>query len=265
MQFSQHQVNQAAPRFALSENVARNVKLFNFDGADVRAVLIDGEPLFVAKDVAVALCYANPQKAVRDHCKAARPVGANESFTLDPQTMLIPERDVYRLVMKSHMAAAERFEEWVVGEVLPSIRKTGGYSVAPALPNFSNPADAARAWADQFESRLIAEEALAIAAPKAEFVDRYVAADGSMSFRQVAKLLSANERKFRQMLLDQGVMYYLGGVLTPKAAHIDAGRFEVKTGTSERNQHAFTQARFTAKGVQWVAGLWAASQMEQQV
>jgi len=63
------------------------------------------------------------------------------------------------------------------------------------------------------------------------------------------------------MLLDKGVMYYLGGVLTPKADHIDAGRFEMKTGTSEHNKHAFTQAKFTPKGVQWVAGLWASEQL----
>ena len=112
------------------------------------------------------------------------------------------------------------------------------------------------------KARLQAVEQLAIAAPKAAFVDQYVEAAGSMSFRQVAKLLSANERQFRQMLLDKGVMYYLGGVLTPYSQHQEAGRFEVKTGTSETNGHAFSQARFTAKGVQWVAGLWAAYQIE---
>ena len=112
------------------------------------------------------------------------------------------------------------------------------------------------------KARLLAVEQLAIAAPKAAFVDQYVEASGSMSFRQVAKLLSANERQFRQMLLDKGVMYYLGGVLTPYSQHQEAGRFEVKTGTSETNGHAFSQARFTPKGVQWVAGLWAAYQIE---
>ena len=112
------------------------------------------------------------------------------------------------------------------------------------------------------KARLLAVEQLAIAAPKAAFVDQYVEAAGSMSFRQVAKLLSANERQFRQMLLDKGVMYYLGGVLTPYSQHQVAGRFEVKTGTSETNGHAFSQARFTPKGVQWVAGLWAAYQIE---
>ena len=112
------------------------------------------------------------------------------------------------------------------------------------------------------KARLLAVEQLAIAAPKAAFVDQYVEASGSMSFRQVAKLLSANERQFRQLLLDKGVMYYLGGVLTPYSQHQDAGRFEVKTGTSDTNGHAFSQSRFTAKGVQWVAGLWAAYQIE---
>ncbi|MNE58173.1 Phage antirepressor protein KilAC domain protein [compost metagenome] len=82
-----------------------------------------------------------------------------------------------------------------------------------------------------------------------------------MGFRQVAKLLNANERQFRQMLLDKGVMYYLGGVLTPYSQHQEVGRFDVKTGTSISNGRAFNQARFTSKGVQWVAGLWASYQL----
>lgn len=138
-----------------------------------------------------------------------------------------------------------------------------GGRVVATLPDFSNPAAAARAWAEQYELQQAASHALAIAAPKAEFVDRYVQAPGSMSFRQVAKLLKANERQFRQMLLDKGVMYYLGGVLTPCSQHQAAQRFEVKTGTSEANGHAFAQARFTAKGVEWIAGVWAAHQLEQ--
>lgn len=121
---------------------------------------------------------------------------------------------------------------------------------------------ALRLAADQAELIEQQQAALALAAPKAAFVDQYVEAAGSMSFRQVAKLLNANERQFRQMLLDKGVLYYLGGVLTPYSQHQEAGRFEVKTGTSETNGHAFSQARFTAKGVQWVAGLWAAYQIE---
>lgn len=132
-------------------------------------------------------------------------------------------------------------------------------SHVPAIPQTLS--EALRLAADQAEQIEKQQKALAIAAPKAAFVDQYVEATGSMSFRQAAKLLKANERRFRQLLLDKGVMYYLGGTLAPYQHHIDAGRFEVKTGTSERNQHAFTQARFTPKGLQWVAGLWAAYQM----
>jgi phage antirepressor YoqD-like protein len=95
--------------------------------------------------------------------------------------------------------------------------------------------------------------------PAVEFVDSYVQAEGLMGFRQVAKLLGAGERKFRQMLLDESVMYYLGGQLTPMAPHIKAGRFEVKTGEAD-NGHAFTSAKFTPKGVEYVSRLWRAAQ-----
>lgn len=131
-----------------------------------------------------------------------------------------------------------------------------------ALPNFASPADAARAWAEQFEHRQAAERALLVAAPKVEFVDRYVDTSGSMGFRQVAKLLKAKEHELKQLLISKGVMYYLASTLTPYQQHIDAGRFEIKTGTSDRNSHAYAQARFTAKGVQWIAGLWAKQQLE---
>lgn len=131
------------------------------------------------------------------------------------------------------------------------------------LPDFTNPAESARAWAEQYELRAIAQQALAIAAPKVEFVDRYVENTGTLTFRQVAKLLKANERVLRQLLINGHVMYRLNGVMTPYQNHIDAGRFEVKTGTSERNNHAFAQARFTPKGVQWIAGLWASHTMQE--
>jgi len=131
------------------------------------------------------------------------------------------------------------------------------------LPDFTNPAESARAWAEQYELRAIAQQALAMAAPKVEFVDRYVENTGTLTFRQVAKLLKANERVLRQLLIEGHVMYRLNGVMTPYQNHIDAGRFEVKTGTSERNNHAFAQARFTPKGVQWIAGLWASHTMQE--
>ncbi|WP_074012679.1 phage antirepressor KilAC domain-containing protein [Candidatus Sodalis sp. SoCistrobi] len=124
------------------------------------------------------------------------------------------------------------------------------------LPDFTNPAAAAHAWAEEFERRQAMETHLAAMAPKARFFDRYVAVDGAMGFRQVCKLLKVKESEFRQFLLERQIMYRLAGVLTPYQQHLDAGRFEVHTGTSG-SRYAFSQARFTAKGVKWVADLWA--------
>lgn len=131
---------------------------------------------------------------------------------------------------------------------------------APALPDFSNPVAAARAWADAKESELRTAEALALAAPKAEYVDRYVAANGAKGFRQVAKLLGANEHEFRAWLQDEKIMYRLGGEWTAHQCHIDAGRFVVKTGVAQVNEHAFNATKFTPKGVNWIAGLWGQHQ-----
>jgi len=97
---------------------------------------------------------------------------------------------------------------------------------------------------------------LAIAAPKVEFVDKYVEATGLKGFRQVAKLLKANEARFREFLIDKKIMYRLGCEWHAYQNHIDAGRFDVKTGSSDSG-HAFNQTKFTPKGVNWIAGLWA--------
>ncbi len=128
---------------------------------------------------------------------------------------------------------------------------------SPSLPDFSNPADAARAWAEQFELKQAAQEALAIAAPKAEFVDRYVDGSGLKGFRQVAKLLGAKENELREFLVDSKIQYRLGGEWCAYQNHIDAGRFQVRTGTSSHSDHVYNEAKFTPKGVAWLAGLWA--------
>lgn len=124
-------------------------------------------------------------------------------------------------------------------------------SVPRSLP------EALRLAADLAEQKEQLTIQLAAAAPKVEFVDRYCSAKGSMSFRQVAKLLNAKETEFRLFLIERNILYRLGGTLTPMAQHISAGRFEVKTGTSSTSNHAFSQTRFTAKGVRWIGGLWA--------
>lgn len=116
--------------------------------------------------------------------------------------------------------------------------------------------EALRLAADLAEQKAELESKLAIAGPKAEFVDHYVNATGLMGFRQVAKLLKVKENDFRVFLMDNNIMYKLAGKMTPYSQHLDAGRFEVKTGEAG-NGHAFSQAKFTPKGVEWLAGLIA--------
>jgi phage antirepressor YoqD-like protein len=130
----------------------------------------------------------------------------------------------------------------------------------PALPQTLP--EALRLAADLAEEKQQLENQLAIAAPKIQFVDSYVNATGSLGFRETCKLLHAKENAFRQFLLDHDIMYLLAGKLTPYAQHIDAGRFTIKTGENQNNGHAFTQNKFTPKGIQWIAGLWVAQQVQ---
>lgn len=104
----------------------------NSEFGSMRTVDIDGKIYFVASDVAKALGYAIPHKAVQTHCKGVlkRNIPTNSG---NQDMLIIPEGDMYRLISKSKLKSAERFEEWVFDEVLPTIRKTGSYG-QPQLP-----------------------------------------------------------------------------------------------------------------------------------
>lgn len=93
----------------------------------LRGTTINGQPWFLGKDVAESLGYTNPQKAIRDHVPDNHKT-VNEAFTINgTQGILIDEAAIYRLVFSSKLPKAEQFADWVTTEVLPSIRKTGGY------------------------------------------------------------------------------------------------------------------------------------------
>ena len=98
----------------------------------VRVIMIDGNPWFIGKDVAINLGYSNPQKAIRDHVDDDDKM-VNESFTLGQGSspLLINESGLYALILCSKLPKAKEFKHWVTYEVLPTIRKYGYY----ALPN----------------------------------------------------------------------------------------------------------------------------------
>jgi len=168
----------------------------------------------------------------------------------------IGQRDSYVIVAQlSPKFTARLVDRWQELERVAS--KT------PALPDFTNPAEAARAWATQYEEKLALAAEVEAARPAIEFKQRYVeSSSGTKGFREVCKVLMANEKEFGEFLKLRKIMYKLGGKWTPYADHLDAGRFEVKTGTSETNGHVYNNSKFTPKGIAWVAGLWTAYKLE---
>lgn len=122
-------------------------------------------------------------------------------------------------------------------------------------------AGALRLAAEQAETIERQSLQLEAAKPALEFVDKYVDSTGLKGFRQVAKLLNIKEPELRAFLDDKQIMYKLSGEWVPYACHIDAGRFAVKAGTAD-NGHAFNSAKFTPKGIKWLAGEIAKSKVE---
>lgn len=162
-------------------------------------------------------------------------------------------RQEFHLNKRDSLLAVARLSPGFTAELLDLWQQREQFT---HLPDFTNPAEAARAWAEQFEQRRAAEQQLALSAPKAEFFDRFVEIEDSLGFRQLCKMLKVKETEFREFLLERNIMYREKGTLAPQQYHMQAGYFTLRSGRGE-NQHAFSQARFTAKGVKWVASLWA--------
>lgn len=165
------------------------------------------------------------------------------------QEYLINKRDSYVIVAQlSPEFTARLVDRWQELEA----------QQAPAFAIPSTLSGALMLAAKQAEQIEAQQAQLALAAPKVAFVQNYVAATtGSKGFREICKLLSVKENAFSDFLIEQGIMYRLGGVLSPAAPHLNAGRFEVKTGVNSKTGHAFNRALFTTKGVEWIAGVWA--------
>jgi prophage antirepressor-like protein len=247
------------------QNTSSGVGLmpFQFEGRQVRASIDDdGTAWFVAQDACEVLDIGTDQTRRLDADEKGlrsiqTPSGAQ-------QMVVVNEPGLYALVFGSRKPEAKAFKRWIRHEVLPAIRKTGTYSLpaGPILPKSF--AEALRLAADQQETIEAQAAQLAEAAPSVEFVQRYADSTGTKGFREVAKVLRANESQFREFLIDEKIMYRLAGALTPYGQHIDAGRFCVKAGTAQRNGHAYNAARFTPKGVTWIAGEWAKWQLKQR-
>lgn len=182
--------------------------------------------------VSHGLNYAKPRNAINTHCKGALKRGALTEGGVQELTF-IPEGDVYRLIVHSRLPGAERFEKWVFDEVLPMIRKTGGYMTASLLEQAAEKPEILLAFADQLlaeheKNRQLSGEVERLR-PKADFYDAFVHEENCTNIRATAKELQIGERAFCRFLMDAGFLYRCpAGYLLPYAKPSNGGLFRVK-------------------------------------
>lgn len=242
-----------------------NNKLTVFNNADfgeIRTLEENGTVLFCGTDVAKALGYSNPSRSVNAHCRylTKRYVPHPQASDKTLEMLFIPEGDVYRLIARSKLPTAERFESWVFDEVLPSIRKNGGYiagqetlSPEELMAKALLVAQKTIEEKDKLLSHTSAELSAAkveneIMRPKAGYFDEVVDRNLLTNFRETAKELGIGPKVFVAFLLDKKYIYRdKRGKLMPYEDKND-GLFEVKECFNEKTQWAGTQTLVTPKG-----------------
>lgn len=227
----------------------------NPEFGEIRTVEINGEPWFVGKDVAVALGYENPARAIRSHVdeddkgvtKLVTPGGTQD-------VIIINESGVYSLILSSKLPTAKKFKHWVTAEVLPSIRKNGGYiqgqkelSPEELMAKALVVAQKTLAEREARISALTVENQ--IMAPKASYFDDLVDRNLLTGIRETAKEIGASPKKFVNFLLERKYLYRdQKGKLMPYQPHVDSGLFELKECINEKTQWGGTQTMVTPKG-----------------
>lgn len=230
----------------------------NEEFGEIRTLAIDDEPWLVGKDVAEILGYANPNEAISDHVDDEDKLNSKtlSSFSANLGQRggwLINESGLYSLIMSSKLPAAKKFKRWVTSEVLPSIRKNGGYiagqeSMTPAELMASALLMAQKTLAER-EAR-IADLTVQnqIMQPKAEYFDDCMARGGLMNFRDTAKLLGLKQKELIDNLLRDRYLYRdKRGRLLPYEKRND-GYLQVKEAFNNASDWNGVQTLVTPKG-----------------
>ena len=240
----------------------------------IRTVEREGEPWFVGKDVAEALGYSNTKDALTAHVdeedksilqrseiatienhipKSALPMNFTSADVPNRGLTIINESGLYSLVLSSKLPTAKAFKRWITSDVIPSIRKNGGYIAGQAelspeelMARALMVAQKTLAERDARISALTVENQ--IMAPKAEYFDELVDRNLLTSFRETAKQLEIKEKAFIAFLLEKKFIYRdKKGKLMPYAEK-NNGLFEVKECFNEKTQWSGTQTMITPKG-----------------
>lgn len=214
-----------------------NLQPFDFEGNEVRVMRDgNGNPLFCAKDVAKVLGYARPADAVSAHCKGSANYRPLETAGGIQQVRFITEGDMYRLITSSKLPAAERFERWVYDEVLPSIRRHGGYMAGQERMTLEQMALASLKWlqskVDEQARQLKAQEG------KVLFANAVESAKTSILVGDLAKILKGNgvdigQKRLFAWLRNHGWLIKAKGASwnMPTQKAMDLALFEIKETT----------------------------------
>lgn len=214
----------------------------------VRTITIDGVVYFVASDIARALGYKNPQKAIRDHCKRV-----NESFIPsnggEQKAKVITKSDIYRLIVRSKLESADEFESWIFDEIMPTIEKTGAYIEEGREQEMVN------YYFSSLSSDLqgqIVNELIEKNKELQQFYDDLMNTQGLMQINTVAKELGIGEYHLFAYLRGKKVFFYdKDKVNVPYERFRKEGKFVVKeTPCHDGNIRAVTYA--TKKGLEYI-------------
>lgn len=243
------------------------IQTFNFHNAPLRTLTDEvGDPWFVAKDVCNVLCYTNASKAISDHVDPEDKLN-NESLSSLGQRggWIINESGLYSLILSSKLPTAKEFKRWVTHEVLPSIRKTGGY--IPTSESDSDEAIMAKALLiaqktiERNAQQLRAKDAqIKELEPKAQALDAFTDVEDRLLVRDAAKILSnsgtvISEKQLREWMAANDWIYKHNGSWQATAKHCTAGHLvmvmSTKHGTkADGTKFAFPPTvRITRKGL----------------
>ena len=219
----------------------------------VRTVIREGEPWFVAADVCRALEISNNRDALSRLDDDEKGVALTDTPGGQQEMSVINEPGLYTLVLGSRKPEARAFKRWITHEVIPAIRKHGGYLTPPTIEELLNNPDmivelALRLKAER-EKRVEAEKNLMLAKPKVEYFDALVDRNTLTGIRETAKELQWREKDFVSFLLDNGFVYRdQKSKLQPYAEQLNEGLFALKECKSEKSTWSGTQLMITPKG-----------------
>lgn len=199
----------------------------NKEFGNIRIIEKDGQPLFCGSDVAKSLGYDQPHKAISQHCRygTKHTVPHPQSIGKEIEMVFIPEGDLYRLISKSKLPAAEQFERWVFDEVLPAIRKTGSFNQLPTGQNLIALAliEANRMLEEKDSTIKVQEQLIGEMKPKVDYVDDILKNKSLLKISSIAKDYGMSGQAMNNLLHALKVQYKSGDQWLLYAKHQSSG------------------------------------------